>query len=898
VSNKIPILKFNTGEVSPELWWRSDIDKYMGSSRRLENFIVQPQGAIKRRFGTRVISRIGNKGEFADARIIPWVITRDDYFQLVFTPDGKLSIYSRLGVLVESLDHPYTAQELAEMDFQQVFDVMFIAHQNHPLQDLKRTAQFTFTLADHVFGGGPFNTRNVDNTQTLSMTITATQDEFTVTHSGSNPPFAYTDVGRLIKVLYDSNRTLNDRYDTGQQGAVSDSLPGFGTVTMRTEGGIWGGQLDLEKSTDGGVTWQVIGSIQSNSDSNVDQRNGEIQREVEEYSALVRVNMKERGAPSGDSGCAWYLEVSNDQFNYVEITGYTSPSQVTATLVAGKWANTNATYNYSLGAFSETTGYPRTVTIFEERLMLGGTKSKPATIYGSQTNNWELFAEGTFETSPIVFSLSSDVRNTINWLIPEKQLIIGTDSSEWTIGTRNNDKVLSGSNVTARRHSQFGSEQVAPAQAGDMTLYIESGGRRLRTSNYSFQDDGYVSNDMNLMARQITEKVKLIELAYTRTPDKLVWALLEDGSLASFTFEPDHNVLAWARHPMPDATILSIDSVIGPSNDEVGLIVERNDGIYYEVINNTNLCLDWQQKFTLESFKEIVTLAGDEDNYLYHDHLLRREEAPFSGIGSFVRLSSPLTTPIMKYAGLTLEKGKDYLKYSDTLFWLNTVTNLDLITVFDGLSEVLVYDKFLGVESFTITVNKDRVNMSSAVIRYDGALLVRDVDYFEMSGAGQFLIIGQRDKDIDLYEILDAILIPLAIDDWRIQSTRALVSIEGEDVAEFTVGLEEESFIEINDPAPVMGPGMRRNTPEGEIYLYNSIGGELSVNGQDFDPLFFIGVNTTTNQLIEPFTGKKRLAFNHGYSNDEDDSIMIRNKSVHGMTICALSLLGRVTGRK
>ena len=146
MSNKIPILKFNTGEISPELWWRSDIEKYMGSSRRLENFIVKPQGAIKRRFGTRAITRIGNKGQYEDAKIIPWVITREDYFQLIFTPDGNISIYNRIGSLVEIISHPYSAQELAEIDFQQVFDVMFIAHENHPLQDLKRTAQFTFTL--------------------------------------------------------------------------------------------------------------------------------------------------------------------------------------------------------------------------------------------------------------------------------------------------------------------------------------------------------------------------------------------------------------------------------------------------------------------------------------------------------------------------------------------------------------------------------------------------------------------------------------------------------------------------------------------------------------------------------------------------------------------------------
>jgi hypothetical protein len=897
VSDKIPIIKFNSGEISPELWWRSDIDKYMGSSRRLENFIVQPQGSIKRRFGSRVIARLGDKGEFVDARIIPWVITRDDYFQLIFTPGGILSIYSRLGVLVDSLTHPYSAIELAQMDFQQVFDVMYIAHENHPLQDLSRPSQFTFSLSDHLFAGGPFNTQNVDTSQTLGLTVTANQDEFTLDYVGATPPFVSTDVGRLVKILYDANRSLTDKFDFDSTGVSSASLPGFGAVTMRTEGGIWGGKLDLEKSVDGGVTWQVIGTVQSNTDA-TDQRNGELTRDVEEFNALVRVTMSVSGNPTDESGCVWYLEVSNDQFNYVEISQFNSSSQVLATLVAGEWANTAATYNYSLGAFSETTGYPRTVTVFEERLMLGGTKSKPATIYGSQTNNWEAFAAGTFETSPIIFSLSSDTRNTINWLVPEKQLIIGTDSSEWTIGTRDNDKVLSGSNVTARRHSQYGSAQTQPVQAGDMTLYIESGGKRLRTSSYSFQDDGYISDDMNLLARQITETVDLMELAYTRTPDKLVWAILTDGSLASFTFERAHNVLAWARHPMPGATILSIDSVIGPSNDEVGLIVERSDGIYYEVINSTNLCLDWQQQFTVESFKEIVTLAGEEDDLLYHDHLLRREEAPFIGIGSFIRPIAPLTTPIIKYAGLPMTEGDDYLKFSDTLFWVDKIPNPDLLTLFDGFTEILTHDKFKGEHSFTITVNTNNVTMSTAVIKYNAGTLTRDVDFYEMSGVGQFLIIGQEGLNINLYTVEDGAASPLPVDDWKIQVPRVMVSIDGEDEPEFTIGLAEESFIEINDPAPMQGPGMRRNTPEVEIYLHNAIGGEISTNGNDFDDIFMIAVNIVPSSLIEPFTGKKRLAVNHGYSNDEEDSIMIRNNSVHGMTICALSLLGRVTGKK
>jgi len=249
-------------------------------------------------------------------------------------------------------------------------------------------------------------------------------------------------------------------------------------------------------------------------------------------------------------------------------------------------------------------------------------------------------------------------------------------------------------------------------------MYIESGGKRLRTLNYSFQDDGYVSSDMNLLSRQITEEFNLVELAYTRTPDRLIWGILADGSLVSFTFERDHNVLAWARHPMPGATILSIDSVIGPSNDEVGLIVEREDGIYYEVINSTNLCLDWQQKFTVDSTKEIVTLAGKEEGLLYHDHLLRREEAPYIGTGTFIQHLTPLTTPVIKYAGVPMTEGRDWLTFTDTLFWVPHIVETGLLTLFDGLTPITADNVYLGSDSFTITVNKANVDMTTAIIKY------------------------------------------------------------------------------------------------------------------------------------------------------------------------------------
>jgi len=51
----IPIINFNSGELSPLIDARSDIEKYSAGCRKLENFIPRIYGIIERRPGTKFI---------------------------------------------------------------------------------------------------------------------------------------------------------------------------------------------------------------------------------------------------------------------------------------------------------------------------------------------------------------------------------------------------------------------------------------------------------------------------------------------------------------------------------------------------------------------------------------------------------------------------------------------------------------------------------------------------------------------------------------------------------------------------------------------------------------------------------------------------------------------------
>lgn len=888
--NKIPVLTFNTGEVTPLLWWRSDLEKYQGSSRRLENFLVEPQGAIKRRLGTKVFSRLGNKGEFTGVRVIPWVISKDDYFQLVFVP-GTIKVFNRSGIQVTSLAHPYSEEELKSIDYTQVYDIMFIASNGHPLKELQRTATFTFQLVDHEFKGGPFGDQNLDTTKTLTATYSAPAF-FDVVATGHSP-FAATDVGRKLKILNATLSEVSGTFGTSDQGQVSTTLPGNGTVKLTTFGGVWDGRLDLQKSLDNGSTWQNIGSI-SAIDGN---RNGSITREINEHNAIVRAIMAVRNSTTSDSGCQYYLSTTGEQFTYLEVISYTSPTEVRCGLVAGKNDTITNESIWALGEFSETTGYPRTVAIFEERLFLGGTTSKPATIYGSVINDWENFHQTTFDDGPLTFSLSSDSRNTIRWMVPEKQLIIGTDAAEWTIGSRENKQALNAGNVSARRQQQFGSDPIKPIESGDMTVYVESGGKRMRTVSYVFQDDGYISNDMTILAEHLTKDFDLSRLAYARTPDKIIWALRSDGTLLSFSFEKDQNVMAWARHPMPNATILDIDSVIGPNNDEVGLIIEREDGIYYEVINQTNDCIDWVQKYNLDSDNEIISLYGDENGFVVYDDILDKENPAFQGTGLFIRLNSAATDLSFRVGGQLLAVNVDYVDAGNLLYWFPKITNSLLLKAFDGLTEITALSKIDANDSFVIRVDNDSNDIDTAKIKYNAVDLVKNTDFFVMSGARQFLIVDQAGQDINLYSVTESDNTAWPVEDWSINEVKELISTAGTGRVNLTVGLPMVSLCELTDVTP--RPGLRKNFSEAELYLVDSVGGEISANGgKKYEVIKYIDKNVTANQIPEPYTGKKVIPMVHGYTNDKNQSIIIKNDSIHKMTVAALALIGNVTGNK
>lgn len=142
------------GELSPKMYGRTDVQQYFNGARRIENWIVETQGAVKFRSGFQYIS--GTKDN-QRAFLYRFQFSDIQAYVLEFT-QGNIRIYRDRGVLTDGgvpidIPSPYQEDELFDLKFAQNAASLYIAHPNHPPQIVTRTIETSWTLAPQPIVG-------------------------------------------------------------------------------------------------------------------------------------------------------------------------------------------------------------------------------------------------------------------------------------------------------------------------------------------------------------------------------------------------------------------------------------------------------------------------------------------------------------------------------------------------------------------------------------------------------------------------------------------------------------------------------------------------------------------------------------------------------------------------
>jgi len=392
--------------------------------------------------------------------------------------------------------------------------------------------------------------------------------------------FTEDSVGDFLELNYGQNQVIKGSFSTGDKGKTSISIVASGQITLITDG-IWDGVLELQESTDEGVTWNVIHTITSVKNSN----NERATKMPSATSSLVRAFMKERGSAPSDNGCTYTLSSAGSAKCYLKVIEVIDEYRARVELLT-PITKLFAAETVFAGAWSVKGGYPRTVAIYEERLFFGGSVAKPNTIWGSMINEWNNFEIGTLATSSVCFTLNSGTLDSIQWIYPKQHLLIGTDRNEWSLGSRNETQALTGESVFAKVESNYGSYSYRAIPAEDSLMFIRAGGCRVANVTYDLAKEGYTSDDMSVLAEHLFD-TKIKEAYQQVVPNGVLWVLCDNGSIATFTYMPRQEVMGWSRQSFGDRVesfcIIRTDDV-----DSVMLVVRRGDKIFLEALSENN----------------------------------------------------------------------------------------------------------------------------------------------------------------------------------------------------------------------------------------------------------------------------------------------------------------------
>jgi len=239
------------------------------------------------------------------------------------------------------------------------------------------------------------------------------------------------------------------------------------------------------------------------------------------------------------------------------------------------------------------------------------------------------------------FELASDKNDAIKWMASAKDLIIGTECSEWVI-----PEGVNAQQIQAQLQSRYGVSDMQAALIGRSVLYIGQGGHTVRDYSFDFQERSYKSIDVTQAANHLLAENAACDFDYTNTASPRLFVNRKDGAVCVLLYDKDAGVAAWSLIMLGAGKVTNIASIPGDAGyDELYFEVER-DGRYY-----------------LERLYDAAAIAGGEEAkqsvYLdsYRPFTRETDASEYANASVYVRESKEL----FALAALP-EKYKDFSK--------------------------------------------------------------------------------------------------------------------------------------------------------------------------------------------------------------------------------------------
>lgn len=659
-------VNFNRGEISPYMHARSDTEHYAAGAARAHNVIVNRFGGLLRCPGTLYGGGAAASAHANPHRLIPFRFNRsqvyaieasDELFRFwIMGSTGPERIEDSGPVEVTT---PYSEDDLANLKVQQSGDVLYIVCDGYPPQTLTRNSETSWTLAEYEPMDGPYLPVNTTSTTMTPASTAHASVDHTANNQGGN--IVSSSNGTDSWRIFDREKGSYGVIDTDSSGWVKYQ---FASSAQKVVDAYWLTAPDNNSQVnDMPSQWEFQGSNDNSTWITLDSRDGEegwsnsetrfFEFQNEQAFEYYRLNCSGGGGSDGtttaigelamhqkasdqtpfnltassttgindgdgfqttDVGRAIRLYGADGVWRWAEIVARTSSTVVTIRLHGHALPDTSAILLWRMGVWSDETGWPNSIAIYEDRMTFGGSDESPIGLWASRNADYDNFgvSDPLLDDDGIAITLTGGELNRIKWIAAGRDILAGTEGSLRAVGRNNAGSAFAPANIRQRNETYVGACGIDPVLIENMILFLDANETRLYEAAYTYEAEGYVARELSVLNEHLLE-YGCVEMAYQEHPHRVIWILRADGKLVACTYDRTQKVFGATEVDiggevesilcLPNATLKRTD---------LFLIVKRDiDGSEVRYIEG--LAEYWREDYTAQDVPVYAACAAIYD---------------------------------------------------------------------------------------------------------------------------------------------------------------------------------------------------------------------------------------------------------------------------------------------
>jgi len=599
---------FTVGEINPELRGRIDLQQYESALERARNVIVNPRGTVDRRPGLKYLFTLPSGDSPENGfRLVPFAFSTTQTYMLLFLT-GKMYVFYSGGTQATDING-ISGRDYLDIDAQETFTISaasgtftqgetitggtsgetaeVLADNSGTL--LVRSVSGAFTASETITGGTSSETATFDSTATTvadgvaaaqlsdmwwvqsADTLLIFQEDMQpiqIQRGATNSDWTVADIAwdSIPRYLFTANETNpaqtltpsatdgnvdltaggsvfhDGRSNTAQGGGAStitldaaasatDDIYNGSTIT--TTGGTGSGQTNVISDYNGTTKVATVSTAWTTQPD-----------ATTTFTISSHVGQKIFDNASG-IGLARIIEV--ESATVVKAITET-PFYDTDAIASGDWTLQQGWED----AWSTSRDWPRTATFHEGRLIVGGSKSLPTTVWGSKVGFFFDFDQGQgLDDEGLEATIDTDQVNAVTAVMSSRDLQVFTTGTEFTVPQLDGEPLTPLSflfKVSTRRGSKTG---IRPQMTEGGTIFLQRGGKSLRELIFNDVEGAFVSNDISMLSSHLLQNPSEIAMRRGSNVDEGDLMLVVNGgsgtiagSIAAFSILRSQNVIA------------------------------------------------------------------------------------------------------------------------------------------------------------------------------------------------------------------------------------------------------------------------------------------------------------------------------------------------------------------